>query len=83
MSSFDALLATAELTAIEIQINHHVRQISLARDRATCLIFATKLGALAAMANHAAAQMKERLCRCGTVVWSGKVKICPGCGRSL
>jgi len=84
MSSFDKDLATAELSAFEILATHHARQISIARDRKTCLLFATKLGTLANMFSHAAGQMrKERLCECGTIVENGKLGTCPSCGKGL
>ena len=68
---------------MDITITHHIRQMKTVRDRKTCLLFATKLGTLAKLAQHEAAQMRERMCRCGTVIESSKVKMCPGCGREL
>jgi len=82
--TFDSALAKAELDAFEILCVHHSRRAIIARDRKTCLLFATKLGSLSNMFSHAAAQMKgERLCQCGAVVENGKVKLCPSCGRVL
>ena len=82
--TFDAALAKAELDAFEILAVHHLRQIRLAHDRPTCLIFATKLGMLASSFQNAAAQMrKEILCECGIIVENRALATCPSCGREL
>lgn len=84
MTAFDPQLALAEMTAMEILVHHHLRTAKSAMDIKTCLLFATRLGTLKGAAEHAATAMrKERLCRCGAVVVSGKVRECPSCGRDL
>jgi hypothetical protein len=82
--TFDALLAKAELDSFEVLLVHHLRQIRLAHDRPTCLLFATKLGMLASSFQNAAAVMRrEVLCQCGLIVENRALGTCPSCGRQL
>ncbi len=81
--TFDKDLASAELASFEILVSHHVRQMRLVRDRTTLLLFATKLGALKGIVEHAAMEIKrERICGCGAIIEKA-VQVCPSCGRDI
>ena len=53
MPEYDAKAAKAELSAMMIKINHHLRRITIAKDRQTALEFADKLATMEKAAKEA------------------------------